>query len=163
MSESAGKEYSNLYMRGVNEAANGAELHPQDVLDVLDVFSEDGVRWYLIGFLEGIEDLIEEKLEEYEMLEASIAFEVHEDSISILEESEETLQIWIEDAPKDLSAEVDFHIVGDEEEILQGGRIVAIEFQGAKEASETAPAIVTVEKWKYEIVEYSDPEDWPRD
>jgi hypothetical protein len=49
--------------------------------------------------------------------------------------------------------------VDDEEEILQGGRIVAVEFKDAEETSETA----TVEKWKYELTEYEDPEDWPRD
>jgi hypothetical protein len=104
-----------------------------------------------------------EEIEEYEMLEASVAFVVHESSVSILEESEDTLQLWIESAPKDLSTEIDLHIVDDEEVILQGGRIVAIEFKDAEETAETAPAIVTVEKWKYELTEYEDPEDWPRD
>lgn len=64
----------------------------------------------------------------------------------------------------------------DEDEILTGGRIVAVEFKDATdhdagkdreavqsegEASKASPAIVMVEKWKYEIVEYSDPEDGP--
>jgi len=53
--------------------------------------------------------------------------------------------------------------VDDEEEIVQGGRIVAVEFNDAEETSETAQAIVTVEKWKYELTEYEDPEVWPRD
>jgi hypothetical protein len=53
--------------------------------------------------------------------------------------------------------------VDDEEEILQGGEIVAVEFKDADETSETAPAIATVEKWKDEVPEYSDPEDWPGD
>ena len=150
-------------MRGVNEAASGAELEAQEVLDVLEVFGEDGVRMYLVGFLEGIEERLEEEIEEYEMLEASVALVVHESSISILEESEDTLQVWIESAPKDLSAEIDLHIVDDEEEILQGGRIVAVEFKDAEETSESAPVIATVEKWKYELTEYEDPEDWPRD
>jgi hypothetical protein len=113
--------------------------------------------------LEGIEERTEEVIEEYEMLEASVAFVVHESSVSILEESEDTLQLWIESAPEDLSTQIDLHIVGDEEEILQGGRIVAVEFKDAEETSETAQAIATVEKWKDEIVEYSDSEDWPRD
>src|SRR5918995_1094061 len=156
MSGTAGEEHANLYMRGVNEAASGAELDAQEVLDVLDVFGEDGVRMYLVGFLEGIEDRTEEEMEEHEMLEASVAFVVHESSVSILEESEDTLQMWIESAPKDLSTEIDLHIVDDEEEILQGGRIVAVEFKDPEETSETAPAIITVEKWKYEIVEYTD-------
>jgi len=163
MSGTAGEEHANLYMRGVNEGASGAELEAQEVLDVLDVFGEDGVRMYLVGFLEGIEDRADEEIEEYEMLEASVAFVVHESSVSILEESEDMLQVWIESAPKDLSTETDLHIVDDEEEIVQGGRIVAVEFNDAEETSETAQAIVTVEKWKYELTEYEDPEVWPRD
>jgi hypothetical protein len=58
MSEPTSKEYANLYMRGVS----GAELGAQDVLDVLDVFGEEGMRWYLIGHLEGIEDHEEAEL-----------------------------------------------------------------------------------------------------
>jgi hypothetical protein len=163
MSGTAGDEHANLYMRGVNEATSGAELDAQEVLDVLEVFGEDGVRMYLVGFLEGIEDRIEEELEEYELLKASVAFVVHESSVFILEESEDTLQLWIESAPKDLSTEIYLHVVDDEEEILQGGEIVAVEFKDADETSETAPAIATVEKWKDEVTEYSDPEDWPGD
>jgi hypothetical protein len=161
MSGTAGEEHANLYMRGVNEAARGAELEAQEILDVLDVFGEDGVRMYLVGFLEGIEDRTEEEIEEYEMLEASVAFVVHKSSVSILEESEDTLQVWIESAPKDLSTGIDLHIVDDEEEILQGGRIVAVEFKDAEETSETAPVIATVEKWNDELSEYEDPEDLP--
>jgi hypothetical protein len=131
MSEPTPEEYANLYIRGVNEAAAGVELEAQEVLDVLDVFGEDGMRWYLIGHLEGIKDREEAELEEYEMLEASLAFEVHESSVSILEETENTLQVWVELAPKNLSTEVNLHIVNDEEEILQGGRIVRIEFKDA--------------------------------
>jgi hypothetical protein len=86
MSGTAGDEHANLYMRGVNEATSGAELDAQEVLDVLEVFGEDGVRMYLVGFLEGIEDRIEEELEEYELLKASVAFVVHESSVFILEE-----------------------------------------------------------------------------
>jgi hypothetical protein len=92
-----------------------------------------------------------------------VAFVVHEASVSILEESEDTLQLWIESAPKDLSTEIDLHIVDDEEEILQGGRIVAVEFKDVEEISQTVPAIATVEKWKYELTEYEDPEDRLRD
>jgi hypothetical protein len=163
MSGTADEEHANLYIRGVNEAASGAELDAQEILDVLDVFGEDGVRMYLVGFLEGIDDRTEEEIEEYEMLEASVAFVVQESSISIVEESEDTMQVWIESAPKDLSTEIELHLVDDEEEILQGGRIVAVEFKDAAETSETAPAIATVKKWKYELTEYEDPEDWPRD
>jgi hypothetical protein len=163
MSETSGEEHANLYMRGVNEAASGGELDAQEVLDVLEVFGEDVVRMYLVGFMEGIRDRTEEKIEEYEMLEASVAFVVHESSVSILEESEDTLQLWIESAPKDLSTEIDLHIVDDEEEILQGGRIVALEFKDVEEISQTVPAIATLKKWKYELTECEDPEDRPRD
>jgi hypothetical protein len=69
--------------------------------------------------------------EEHEMLEASSAFEVHESSVSILEETEDTLQVWVEFAPKDLSTELNLQVVNEEEEILQGGRIVRIEFKDA--------------------------------
>ncbi len=170
-----GEEHTNLYMRGVNEAASGMELDAQEVLDVLDVLGEDGVRSYLMGILEGIEDRVEQEIEEYEMLEASIAYVIHESSVSILEESEDTLQVSVERAPKDLGTGIDLHIVDDEEDVLNGGRIVAVEFKDAtddhhaekdREAirgdTETAPAIVAVEKWKHEIVEYSDPGDWPK-
>jgi hypothetical protein len=51
--------------------------------------------------------------------------------------------------------------VNDEEEILHGGRITAVEFKDAGENPETGLAVVTVQKWKYEIVEYEDPDDWP--
>jgi hypothetical protein len=110
------------------------------------------------------------------MLEASISYVIHESSVSILEESEDTLQVWVERAPKDLGTGIDLHIVDDEDEILNGGRIIAVEFkdatdhdaekdreatQGDTETSETVPAIVMVEKWKYEIVEYSDPKEGP--
>jgi hypothetical protein len=78
MSGTAREEHANLYMRGVNEGASGAELGAQEVLDVLDVFGEDGAKMYLIGFLEGIEDRKVAELEEYEMVESSLAFEVHE-------------------------------------------------------------------------------------
>jgi len=44
MSGTAGEEHANLYMRGINEAASGTELEAQEILDVLDVFGEDGVR-----------------------------------------------------------------------------------------------------------------------
>jgi hypothetical protein len=164
MSGTAGEEHSNLYLRGVNEAAGGMELDAQDVLDVLNVFGEDGVRSYLMGVLEGIEDRIEQEIEEYEMLEASIAYVVRESTVSILEESEDKLQVWLEEAPKDLGTGIDLHIVDDEDDILNGGRIVGVEFKNATdhddagkgreaihsegEASGEGPAVVTVEKWK---------------
>jgi hypothetical protein len=45
MSGTAGEEHANLYIRGVNEAASGAELDAQEVLAVLCVnFIGDGLR-----------------------------------------------------------------------------------------------------------------------
>jgi hypothetical protein len=52
-------------------------------------------------------------------------------SVSVLEETEETLRVWVELVPKDLSTEVNLHIVNDQEESLQDGRIVRIEFKDA--------------------------------
>lgn len=80
MSGTAGEEHSNLYTRGLNEAAGGMKLDAQDVLDVLDAFGEDGVRCYLIGILEGIEDRVEQETEKYDMLGASMAYVVRESS-----------------------------------------------------------------------------------
>jgi hypothetical protein len=60
-----------------------------------------------------------------------LAFEVYESSVSVLEEIEETLRVWVELVPKDLSTEVNLHIVNDQEESLQDGRIVRIEFKDA--------------------------------
>lgn len=71
---------------------------------------------------------------------------------------------------------IDLHIVDDKDEVVDGGRITAVEFedptghdaerdreaiQGEAEESGVGPAIVTVEKWKLEVVEYSDPEHGP--
>jgi hypothetical protein len=47
-------------------------------------------EWYC---LEGSEDRVEQEIEEYEMLEDSIAYVVHESSVSVLEESEDTLRV----------------------------------------------------------------------
>ena len=73
MSGTSGEEHANLYMRGVNEAASGMELDAQEVLDVMDVFGDDGVRCDLMGMQKGIEGRAEQEIEEYERLEASIA------------------------------------------------------------------------------------------
>jgi hypothetical protein len=53
MGESTGDENSNLYMRGVNEGRSGDLLEASELLDILEVFGEDGVRSYLVGVLEG--------------------------------------------------------------------------------------------------------------
>jgi hypothetical protein len=60
---SSGEENANLYMRGVNEGRAGEELKGEELLAILDVFGEDGLRSYIVGHLEGIADL-EEDLEE---------------------------------------------------------------------------------------------------
>jgi hypothetical protein len=56
VSESTGDENARLYMRGVNEGYNGELLEASDLLDILDVFGEDGLRSYLAGVLEGEEN-----------------------------------------------------------------------------------------------------------
>jgi len=63
MTESSGEENANLYTRGVNEARRGRALDPTGLLEVLDIFGEDGVRSYLMGFVGGLED-VEEDLED---------------------------------------------------------------------------------------------------
>lgn len=63
MGSSTGDENAKLYMRGVNEGRNGEILDASDLLDVLDVFGEDGLLMYLVGFLEGEEDAAEEEAE----------------------------------------------------------------------------------------------------
>jgi hypothetical protein len=56
MGESTGDENANLYMRGVNDGLSGEFLEPTDLLDILEVFGEDGMRSYLMGIIEGQED-----------------------------------------------------------------------------------------------------------
>jgi len=63
MTESSGEENANLYVRGVNEARRGQALDPTGLLEILDVFGEDGVRSYLMGFAGGLGD-VEEGLED---------------------------------------------------------------------------------------------------
>jgi hypothetical protein len=59
VSGSTGEENANLYERGVNEARRGEILDPASLLEILDVFGEDGLRSYLLGFAEGEEDALE--------------------------------------------------------------------------------------------------------
>jgi hypothetical protein len=61
MGRSTGDEYANLYTRGVKEGYDGDPLEAQALLDILDVFGEEGVRIYLVGVLEGEEDAAEEE------------------------------------------------------------------------------------------------------
>ena len=66
---SSGEENANLYVRGVKEGYNGELLDASDLLDILDVFGEDGLRSYLAGILEGEEDAAEDEADEETILE----------------------------------------------------------------------------------------------
>ena len=61
MGESTGEENANLYMRGMNEGRSGAILEASELLDILEVFGEDGMRSYLMGIIEGEEDAAEDE------------------------------------------------------------------------------------------------------
>jgi len=61
MGESTGEENANLYMRGVNEGRSGDLLEASELLEILEVFGEDGLRSYLVGILEGQEDAAEDE------------------------------------------------------------------------------------------------------
>jgi hypothetical protein len=69
MGESTSDENSNLYMRGVNEGRNGELLEASELLDILEVFGEDGVRSYLVGVLEGQADAAEDGADEDALLD----------------------------------------------------------------------------------------------
>jgi hypothetical protein len=57
---SSGEENANLYARGVNEGRAGEILDGEELLAILDVFGEDGLRAYLVGHLEGLDDALED-------------------------------------------------------------------------------------------------------
>lgn len=59
--KSSGSENANLYMRGVSEGHSGDLLDARELVDLLDVFGEEGLRSYLIGYLEGEADAQEEE------------------------------------------------------------------------------------------------------
>ena len=61
MGESTGEENANLYIRGVNEGCAGEFLDASEMLDILDVFGEEGLRSYLMGVIEGQEDAAEDE------------------------------------------------------------------------------------------------------
>ena len=61
MGESTGDEKANLYVRGVNEGRSGALLETSELLDILEVFGEDGLRSYLMGIVEGRVDAAEDE------------------------------------------------------------------------------------------------------
>jgi hypothetical protein len=58
---SSGDENANLYARGVNESRAGEILDGEALLEVLDVFGEDGLRSYLLGYMEGIADIMDDE------------------------------------------------------------------------------------------------------
>jgi hypothetical protein len=45
----------------VSKGSRGELLDASALLELLDIFGEDGVRSYLVGYLEGGEDAIEEE------------------------------------------------------------------------------------------------------
>ncbi len=53
---SGGEENANLYVRGVDEGRRGERPDPSALIELLDVFGEDGPRSYLMGFGEGRKD-----------------------------------------------------------------------------------------------------------
>jgi hypothetical protein len=57
----SGDENANLYTRGVNESRAGEILDGEALLEVLDIFGEDGLRSYLLGYVEGIADTMEDE------------------------------------------------------------------------------------------------------
>ena len=61
VAESTGGENTNLYKRGVSEGSHGELIDVSELLELLDVFGEDGARSYLVGYLEGVGDALEEE------------------------------------------------------------------------------------------------------
>lgn len=61
MEGSSGEENASLYRRGTSEGYRGFGPDPSALLKLLDGFGEDGLRSYLVGFIEG-ERMAEEKL-----------------------------------------------------------------------------------------------------
>ena len=61
VAESTGEENANLYERSVNEGSRGELLDASELLELLDVFGEDGGRSYLVGCLECVDNAMEEE------------------------------------------------------------------------------------------------------
>jgi hypothetical protein len=61
VAESTGEENDNLSEWGVNEGSRGELHNASELLKLLDVFGEDGMRSYLVGYLEGVDDAMEEE------------------------------------------------------------------------------------------------------
>jgi hypothetical protein len=64
---SSGQENASLYARGVTEGFSGKPLDGKILLEILDVFSEDSLRAYILGHTEGSGDAEEEDDEEEEI------------------------------------------------------------------------------------------------
>ena len=60
VAESTGEE-ANLYGRGVNEGSRSELLNASALLELLDVFGKDGMRSYLVRYLEGADNAMEEE------------------------------------------------------------------------------------------------------
>jgi hypothetical protein len=68
MGDSTGDENANVYIQGVNESRSGELLEASDLLEIIEVFGEDGMRSYLMGVIEGQEEAAEyeaDLLQEY--------------------------------------------------------------------------------------------------
>ena len=57
---SSGVENAKLYVRGVEEGRRGEQPDPSALIELLDVFGEDGLHSYLMGFAGGREDAQDE-------------------------------------------------------------------------------------------------------
>ena len=68
---SSGEENANLYMRGVNEGRAGEVLDGEELLAIMDVFGEDGLRAYIVGHLEGVADSMEDLEEGDDVIEGA--------------------------------------------------------------------------------------------
>ncbi|HZG63563.1 MAG TPA: hypothetical protein VEY13_08625 [Rubrobacteraceae bacterium] len=61
MAESTGEENANLYEKGVNEGSRSELLNASALLELLDVFGKDGMRSYLVRYLECADNAMEEE------------------------------------------------------------------------------------------------------
>jgi hypothetical protein len=57
-------ERQPLYARGRRRPSPGEFLDAEELLEILDVFGEDGLRFYLMGHVEGVESALEDAEEE---------------------------------------------------------------------------------------------------
>jgi hypothetical protein len=61
VAESTGEENANLSERGVNAGSRSELLNASALLELLDVFGKDGMRSYLVRYLEGVDNAMEEE------------------------------------------------------------------------------------------------------